>query len=88
MSNKKIYNFMLKIVVLNNYNFFNVVWLWVLVFLFGEMLFYTIEKLIGVPAEVRFYDLIWLLFIYFALAVNAMVLISAIINRTEEGVEK
>lgn len=84
MSNKKIYSFMTKIIILSNYSFVGVVWFWFMIFLFGELLFYTIEKLIGVPTEVRFYDLLWVLFIYFSLAINAMVLIEAIMNSTKE----
>jgi len=84
MSNKKIYSFMTKIIILSNYSFVGVVWFWFMIFLFGELLFYTIEKLIGVPTEVRFYDLLWMFFIYFSLAINAMVLIEAIINSTKE----
>ena len=80
---KKISNFMTKIIVLNNYSFMNVVWFWLMVFLFGELLFYTIEKLMGVPIEVRFYDLMWLLFIYVSLVINAMVLIKAILNNVK-----
>ena len=74
---------MTKIIVLNNYSFMNVVWFWLMVFLFGELLFYTIEKLMGVPIEVRFYDLMWLLFIYVSLVINAMVLIKAILNNVK-----
>ena len=80
---KKISNFMTKIIVLNNYSFMNIVWFWLMVFLFGELLFYTIEKLMGVPIEVRFYDLMWLLFIYVSLVINAMVLIKAILNNVK-----
>ena len=77
----KIKKLFIQIALLNKYDFFSVVLFWLFVFVLGEMLFYTVEKLIGIPTVARWYDLVWLLLIYFAITINAVVLIDAMTKK-------
>ncbi len=57
----KIINAILRLL---DYNFLDIFWFYWWIFLAGELVFYTLERLLGFPAGVRLYDLTWLIVIY------------------------
>lgn len=53
-----------KILFLLKYEFLNIFMFYFWVFMAGEAIFYSIEKLSGLPNVVMWYDLTWLLVVY------------------------
>lgn len=51
--------------------YLNLMWIYLIYFSAGEMIFYTIERLMNLPTIVRWYDLVWLLFIMFMFGLNS-----------------
>ena len=52
------------ILILLKFEFLNIFWFSFWIFIMGEMVFYTLEKLLGYKTIVMWYDLVWLLFIF------------------------
>ena len=52
------------ILLLLNHKFLDIFWFYFWIFWCGELLFYTVEKLIKVETIVRWYDLGWLMVVF------------------------
>ena len=51
--------------------YLNLMWIYIMYFLIGELLIYTIEKLLKVPNVVMWYDLLFLMFILIMFGINS-----------------
>lgn len=59
-----IFNFMDAILLLINYKFLDIFWFYFWIFLCGEMVIYSIEKLLKTLTTTQWYDLAWLMTIF------------------------
>lgn len=53
-----------KILRLLKYKFLDIFWFYFWIFWMGEMVFYSIEKILKLPTVTMWYDLVWLVIIY------------------------
>ena len=59
-----IFNFIDAILLLINYKFLYIFWFYFWIFWCGEMVVYTVEKLLNMPSTTQWYDLAWLMVIF------------------------
>jgi len=59
-----IFNFIDAILLLIKYKFLDIFWFYFWIFWCGEIVFYTVEKLLEIQTIVRWYDLAWLMVIF------------------------
>ena len=57
-------SFMDAILLLLNYRFLDIFWFYFWIFLCGEMVIYSVEKLLKTPNTTQWYDLAWLMVIF------------------------
>lgn len=53
-----------KILRLLKYEFLDIFWFYFWIFWMGEMIFFSIEKIMKLPTVTMWYDLVWLFIIY------------------------
>lgn len=59
-----IFNFIDAILLLLKYKFLDIFWFYLWIFLCGEMVIYSVEKLLKMPNTTQWYDLAWLIVIF------------------------
>jgi|GEM_PF-5573414 len=59
-----IFNFIDAILLLLKYKFLDIFWFYFWIFLCGEMVIYSVEKLLKMPNTTQWYDLAWLMVIF------------------------
>jgi hypothetical protein len=52
-------------------DYIKLMWVYFIYFAVGEIAIYTVEKLAGIDTMVRWYDLVWLLFVMFIFGLNS-----------------
>ena len=59
-----IFNFIDAILLLINYKFLDIFWFYFWIFWCGEMVIYSVERLLKMPNTTQWYDLAWLMVIF------------------------